>query len=262
MGHCIHQCSTIFLNSATHLVKNRPSAWKAHSNVDTCRPAGATFQGRFLQVRANVSSIDCPATDNRIRVLRNEDSGVSSPTPLLVVVNSDSPSQPRPRLHSLEIRHRRTQTLGPSMHLLRAFCEHADPYMIYCSTSRGNLGQTRLGLAIGIPLGVIILLGLTVFVMIRRRRGRQNSFVPGAHILPMSQHRPTGTGRGSSSSKRFVSSAATPPTAPASPIAPTVLLESSVASAPDSPLQLGRPHLDTGSSALGSVEAPPPYRSP
>ena len=99
--------------------------------------------------------------------------------------------------------------------------------MIYCSNSWGNPNQTQLGLAIGIPLGVILLLGVTAFVMIRRYRGRQSG---GSGF-----HTP-----------------ATAPAAPASFTTSTVPLTPFVA--PSSPTQLG--------SALSSVGAPPPYRSP
>ena len=39
-----------------------------------------------------MTSIDCPATDDGIRVLRNGDGGASNPTPLPVVTNQGSPS--------------------------------------------------------------------------------------------------------------------------------------------------------------------------
>ena len=126
--------------------------------------------------------------------------------------------------------------------------------MIYCSP---NLDQTRLGLAIGIPLGVVLLLGLIVFVIVRRHRGRQSGFVPGFHDIPISQyqHLP-------GSSKRFVLPVATAPTAPTPFTAYKTPLVSSVA--PSSPPQLvdtGTEDLDASQpqDALSRVSAPPPY---
>ena len=186
-----------------------------------------------------MTGIDCPATDIGVRVLR---SGKSNPMPLPVVLHQGAPSTGATSTTIIG------DTTSPDVnsgaeYALKTFCEHAYSYMIFCSPSRGNLSRTRLGLAIGIPLGVILLLGLAAFAIVRRHRRRQSGFVQGPRILPMSQHLSIGAGRGTS--KQLIP-APTAPTAPTPSTAPSA--------EPSSP--------DLGSPAVSVFGAPPPYTSP
>lgn len=164
------------------------------------------------------------------RVLRNEDSGVSG-------TSYSTSGTGTGALASSDV------TPGTEYVLFGIICQPAYSFTIYYSTSQGHLDQTRLGVAIGVPLGVMLLVGLTAFVMIRRRR-RPTSFIRRSNVPPMSQQPPT-------PGDSFTTSFLTPSTVPLS-------LTSSVA--PTS--QSLATHLEWGSSSLGGVEVPPPYRSP
>ena len=102
--------------------------------------------------------------------------------------------------------------------------------LIYYSTSQGH---TRLGVAIGVPLGVILLVGLTAFVIVWRRKRRQTGFIQRSYVPPMSQQLPS----------REDSSAADIITTTAVPLSPSL--------APSTALR---------SQSLSTV--PPPYQSP
>ena len=130
---------------------------------------------------------------------------------------------------------------------LGLFAKFAYSCTIYYSTSQGH---TRLGVAIGVPLGVILLVGLTAFVIVWRRRRRQTSLIQRSYVPPMSQQLPSRD----DSSPTDIFTTTTTTTVPLSPsLAPSTALGSQ---------SFSTPYSVVGSSVLGGVEVPPPYRSP
>ena len=124
------------------------------------------------------------------------------------------------------------------------------------SASHGSMYQTRLGVAIGVPLGVILLVGLTAFMMICRGKRRR---IPHFHALPVFQN----VQQPPTPQKGIVVSP-TPTTDPIiSSTALTVPGLTSFATSPNQP-QLGGSHYsDRENSPLSSSGvAPPSYRSP
>lgn len=71
-----------------------------------------------------MTGIDCPATDNGIRVLRNEDSGTSNPMPLPVVLNQGSPSTGATAT-TIVGDTRSPDAKSGAEYALKTFCEHA-----------------------------------------------------------------------------------------------------------------------------------------
>ena len=129
--------------------------------------------------------------------------------------------------------------MRPSTHLFRTICGHAYSYIIYFRTS-----QTRLGIAIGVPLGVILLIGLTAYIMISRHRRPQTNFMPRFYVPSLSQ-------------QIIPRKGTTLPVAP-STIPPPPLVPSTVPRRQS----LDAPHLEWETFTLGGVSVPPPYRSP
>lgn len=130
--------------------------------------------------------------------------------------------------------------MRPSTHLFRTIGGHAYSYMIYFRTS-----QTRLGIAIGVPLGVILLIGLTAYIMVRRHRRPQTKFMPRFYVPSLSQQ---------VLPRKSTALAAAPSTIP--PLPP--LVPSTVPRGQS----LDAPNLEWETFTLGGVSVPPPYRSP
>ena len=128
--------------------------------------------------------------------------------------------------------------------------------MTYWSASHGSMDQTRLGVAIGVPLGVILLVGLTAFIMIRLRKRRR---IPHFRALPVSQNV-----RQPPTPQEGIVVSPTPITGPTnSSTALTFPGLTSFATSPDQPQLRGSHYLDRENSPLSSLRvAPPPYRSP